>query len=541
MTSNSLAGDPSRGTRRAVLACSVPYDVPLGRRYPEGIVLNLLQLWTLVRRGWLILLLFLAAGIGLGAAVSSVQPTLYSATSTGYVVAGTSQTVGDALAGKSLAAEKASTYVPLVQSRAVAEDVAGQLGLASTDQVAGSLTARTDGVIFRITATASTPELAAQMADAAIRATSVAANELETMTISGESSGNTVVGIVPMEAAISPANPISPDWTRNLVIGGALGLLAGFGLLVLRHTLDRRVRQASDVEELTGASALAIVPLAKALANTTMLGDGPEAEALRQLRTNLRFVNVDHQPRTIVITSPNAEEGKSTIAAHLAVALAESGQRTALVDADLRRPSQANRFGVDGTVGLTQVLAGSAQLMNAAVATSSDKLLLLPAGRIPPNPSELVGSDRMRDLIKHLSQNFTVIIDAPPLLPVTDPELLTVASDGAIMVVRAGKTRTEQVSHAARKLELVSGTLLGVVMNMVPRKDIGSVTYGYGYSDRTPSYQYSSKQPPTPVEVGAIRRPRRAQRESGKIPPGDLPQPVSGDAGGGPAAVPRLY
>lgn len=479
--------------------------------------MNLLQLWTLVRRGWVILLVSLVAGIGLGAAISSVEPTLYSATSTGYVVAGTSETVGDALAGKSLAAEKAGTYLPLVQSRTVAEDIAGQLGLASTDQVAGALAAKADGVIFRITATASSPELAAQMADAAIRATSAAANELETMTMSGESTGHTVVSIVPMEAAITPTQPVSPDWTRNLAVGMALGLICGLGLVVLRHVLDRRVRQASDVEEITGASVLAVVPQAKVLSNTTTLGRGPEAEALRQLRTNLRFVNVDNPPRSIVITSPNEAEGKSTIAAHLAVALAQSGQQTVLIDADLRRPSQAARFDVDGTVGLTQVLAGSAKLVNAPVATSQPNLLLLTAGRIPPNPSELVGSDRMRTLIKHLSQNFTVIIDAPPLLPVTDPELLAVASDGAIMVVQAGKSRAEHVSHAARKLELVSGTLLGVVMNMVPKKDMGTVSYGYGYGGGASGYHYySADQPPKSEDGTRGARARRAQRTAGR-------------------------
>ena len=478
---------------------------------PKGIVLDLLQLWTLVRRGWLMLLISLIAGFGLGALVSSMQPTLYSATSTGYVVAGSSATVGDALAGKSLAADKAGTYVALVQSRSVAEAVAHDLGLASMGEVAGRLVASADGVIFRITATTSSPELAAQMADAAIRATSVAANDLETLTVSGETSGRTVVSIVPIEAAITPTRPVSPNWRRNLVIGAVLGLLIGFGLVVLRSTIDRRVRQASDVEGLTGVAALAVVPQSKVLANTTELRRGREAEALRQLRTNLRFVHVDNPPRSIVITSANEGEGKSTIAAHLAIALALSGEPTVLIDADLRRPTQAERFGIDGTVGLTQVLAGTARLPDAAVPTTTGQLLLLPAGRVPPDPSELVGSDRMRDLISHLRRNFYVIIDAPPLLPVTDAELLTIASDCAIMVVRTGKTRTEQVGHAARKLELVSGTLLGIVMNMVPKNDLGMVAYGYGGGGSSYHY-YDSEQPKAPEQDDAAPGQRNAKR-----------------------------
>ena len=275
--------------------------------------------------------------------------------------------------------------------------------------------------------------------------------------------------------------------------------------------MDRRVRQASDVEELTGAAALAVVPHSKVLASTTELGRGPEAEALRQLRTNLRFVHVDNPPRSIVLTSANEGEGKSTIAAHLAIALAMSGEPTVLIDADLRRPTQAQRFGIDGTVGLTQVLAGTARLPDAAVPTTTGQLLLLPAGRVPPDPSELVGSDRMRDLISHLRRNFYVIIDAPPLLPVTDAELLTIASDCAIMVVRTGRTRTEQVGHAARKLQLVNGTLLGIVMNMVPKNDLGMVAYGYGGGGSSYHY-YSSEQPKAPGKDDAVPGARNARR-----------------------------
>ncbi len=299
------------------------------------------MLWALVRRNWLMLVLSVLIGLGLSAGYSMLQPTVYAATSTGYVVAGNSSTVGEAFASSDLAAEKAATYLPLVQSRSVDDAVAAELGI-SRGQVAGSLSATNEGVIFRISARAGTPELASAKADAAIRATSAAANDLETMTLTGDRSGDTVVRIVPMEAAVTPTRPVSPNWQRNLAIGAALGLLVGFGLVVLRHTLDRRVREATDVEELTGSSALAVVPLAKELANGVTLGRGPESEALRQLRTNLRFVNVDDPPRSIVITSPNASEGKSTIASHLAVALAESGQPTVL---DRRRPAPPQSVG----------------------------------------------------------------------------------------------------------------------------------------------------------------------------------------------------
>lgn len=191
--------------------------------------------------------------------------------------------------------------------------------------------------------------------------------------------------------------------------------------------------------------------------------------------------------------------------------LAESGQPTILIDADLRRPVQAGHFGVDGQVGLTQLLAGSVELDDVLIRTEHANLQILPAGRIPPNPSELVGSGRMQTLLAKLGETHTVIVDAPPLLPVTDAALLTVASDGAILVVQQGKTRIEQLELAARKLTQVEGTLLGVVLNMVPKKDLGEATFGYGYGSYTSSYYSKSD------EDGGTRRrhgetPKRAKR-----------------------------
>ena len=480
-----------------------------------------MQLLALASRHWLQLLAALLAGLAIGAGVSYVQPTLYSATSTGYVVAGNSSTVGDAFAGSNLAAEKAGTYLPLVQSRSVAEAVAEELEISPGSV---SLQGSTEGVIFRITATAPSAETARDMADTAIRATSIAANDLETLTVSGESSGRTVVRIVPVELAVTPSQPVSPDWTRNLALGLMLGLLSGFGLVVLRHSLDRRVRQSTDVEEITQSSAMGVVPLASELVDRVSLARdrSAAAEALRQLRTNLRFVRVDSPPRSIVVTSANQSEGKSTIATHLASLLAESGQPTVLIDADLRRPVLAQHFDVDGSVGLTQVIAGSVDLADVLVPTSQDGLLLLPAGRIPPNPSEIVGSGRMESLIAGLSQSYMVIIDAPPLLPVTDAGLLTVAADGALLVVRHGKTRKEQVALASRNLAHVDGTLLGFVMNMVPKKDMGSVVYGYGYGSYSPQYYYGEdgSRKRRGEERAARKTARRARRQDGGgVPP----------------------
>lgn len=456
--------------------------------------MELLDYWRIARRNWFVLAVSTLIGLALAAVYTLVQPTVYSATASAYVVAGTSASTGDALAGSALAKEKAETYLPLVTSQQVATRIAQDLRLASPQGVAANLKGAVvkDSVLLQITANASTADAASKLADAAIRATAAEVEALETINPTGDATPTTVIKVVPVQQAATPAVLVSPTLTRNLAIGPALGLMAGFVVAIIRRVVDRRVRSSTEAEEITGVGTLGIIPEAAELAGASLTGNlGPAAESLRLLRTNIRFVSVDHPPRSIVVTSANPDEGKSTIAAHLAFMLAESGQPTILVDADLRRPSQAKMFDVDGTVGLTQVLARTVTLDDALVPGPHENLQLLLAGRIPPNPSELVGSDRMRALVSGLEATYTVIIDAPPLLAVTDAGLLTVASDGALLVIKAGSTLKEQVALCRDTFEKVGGGLLGTVLNLVPKKDLGSALYGYGYSSYT-SHYYSS-------------------------------------------------
>ena len=254
-------------------------------------------------------------GIVAAVGVSWLQPTLYSANSTGYVVAGNSATVGDAFAGKNLAAEKAATYLPLVQSRSVAERIAKDMGLASISEIAGQLKASNDGVIFHITATASSPELAARLADSAIQATSVEANALETMTLTGENSDQTVVRIVPVELAQTPTKPVSPDWTRNLIIGPR-SCDGRPGSIVARHSLTSSALRVGS-REITKSS---VPPVPKA----TELVGGADHRPNRRRRGSAE--TTAHQPRFVSgfceehrCDFIKRERGQSTIAANLAV------------------------------------------------------------------------------------------------------------------------------------------------------------------------------------------------------------------------------
>lgn len=443
---------------------------------------------------WRIVLCVLL-GIAAMAAYSWTRPVLYAATSTGYVVVGSAENVGELYNGTILAQGKAQSYIPIVTSTPVGQRIVDELELQSSPAgVAGSLSAAVvpGTVLFKVTAVSGSPEMAKKLADAAIKATSEEANRLETLRMNGESSGNSVVRIVPIDQAVIPGAPFTPNWERNLLIGAGAGLVLGYVLAFFTLSVDRRIRNQADVETLTNAGVLAIIPKVASLSTGKDVGvqDSLAGESIRQLRTNLRFVNVDNPPRAIVVTSPNPSEGKSTVSANLARLLAEAGNPTILIDADLRRPTQARRASKDNAVGLTQLLAGDITLAEALVPSETEGLTLLPSGRIPPNPSELVGSKRMQVLIDNLKSDYTVIIDAPPLLPVTDAGLLTSAADGCILVVQVGKTYKEQVKLCAKILERVNGRLLGSVLNMAPRRGIGAVVYGYGFGYEAYAQKY---------------------------------------------------
>lgn len=202
------------------------------------------------------------------------------------------------------------------------------------------------------------------------------------------------------------------------------------------------------------------------------------SEALRKQRTNLRYMDVDNPPQVVVISSPREGDGKSTVAVNLAYAMAASGSPTTLIDADLRRPVLADGIGLTEGAGLTDVLVGEADLDDVLQeAPGEPNLQVLAAGNIPPNPSEVLGSQAMDRLLGQLAGRGRVIVDAPPILPVTDGAILTAMSDGVILVVSAGGTLDTHVSLTLEQLAEVKGRVLGVVLNHAQGKET-SAYYG---------------------------------------------------------------
>lgn len=433
--------------------------------------MNIVDVLRVLRSNRWVILACVAIGTLLGVVYSLLQPVLYTATSTGLVVVQGEAT----LSGTETAQTRAKSYLPLINSRTVREKVSQATG---ADPAAAQLKGQVvpDSNLIEVTGTAQSAEEAARIANAALVATAEVANDLDP-----ESS----VKVTAMEDALPPSAPSSPDYMRNALYGLALGLVAGIAAAFLRRVLNVNVRTTKDAQEATGIGLLGAIPQEKSL-DTGKDGAHNElapraAEAIRQLRTNLRFVGVDEPPRSIAFTSSNPGEGKSTVLSNLALAIAASGRNVVLIDADLRRPRQAKLFGVSNRVGLSEVLVSEAELDDTIREVGDHGLLFLASGRTPPNPSELLGSDRMRELIAELSKTHLVLIDAPPVLPVTDSTLLANAVDGTVLVVWHGKTRKDHLEVAAEMLSAVNARMLGVVVNGVPASGIGSDYYGGGY------------------------------------------------------------
>lgn len=449
------------------------------RPLTEDECVTLEDYWKVARRYWVFLLGFTLAGLLLATVFTWTRTPEYTATSKAFVIGVTNGPESNAaLSASNVAQQKAAAWAPLVNSELVAIDVIKELRLSTTPpELAARITATTepDEPVITITATAGTAEEAQRVANAVVGLTAKQVKSLDPY------SGAQLKTIA---TAPIPEAPSYPKPSIFLPLGAILGLLLGFVGVLLRSRMDTKIRTSEDVETHLGASLLGVIPENRQLTApggkiNSPRGDFASREALRSLRTNLRFVDVDDDPRSIVVTSARMGEGKSTIASSLAWVLADTNEDpVVLVDADLRRPMVAGIFDLDASVGLTQVLAGTVRLADALQATPRPGLFVLTAGQIPPNPSELLGSQRMRDLIAQLSKTHRVILDAPPLLPVTDAALLTKSADGAIVVVAANDTRKEHLTTVAERLKAVDGRLLGSVLNRVNTQRFKRIVYG---------------------------------------------------------------
>lgn len=284
-------------------------------------------------------------------------------------------------------------------------------------------------------------------------------------------------------AASAPSSPVSPKPVLNIALGAILGLLVGIAVAVARDLFDNRIKNVEKLAKVAGKPAMGVIvedPKANRHPIATRAGArNIRAENFRQLRANLQFANVDEHPRVIAITSSIPSEGKTMVALNLASTLAEAGFTVCLVDADLRRPTVAKLMGLPGAVGLTSVLIHQISL-DEALQNAGSNLHVLSSGPTPPNPSEVLASSYVRDVIRSLLDRVDyVVLDTAPLLPVADGSEVAALADGALLVGRHKLTTEPQVKRAVEALRGVDAALLGVVFNRMPYKRSGE--YGYAY------------------------------------------------------------
>lgn len=449
---------------------------------------DLLKMVRILRAYWVTILVLAVLGAAAGWGWSAVQPRVYTADATGYVSAVQSEaSTGAALAGDQLAKSKVLSYIDIGRWRSVAESAKAQLGLTdSVDELSRrvKVTNPAQTATLRAEASGPTPEAARDLAQAWLRAMTEEINRLE-----ADDKGESAVQLIAGDSAQLPQRPSSPNVRIAVAAGLMAGLLSGILFALIRRTFDRRLRSSRDVTESCGASVIGMLPLDKELVGERAVfsfddvrdgrGSFAHKEAMRELRTNLQYVDVDDPARVIVVTSPLPGDGKSTTAANLAVSIAATGQAVMLIDADLRRPVVGGIFGFSDDVGLSEVLAGRTQIEDVAHKVDDEgNLFVVAAGRTPPNPSEMVASQRMRTLVRRISEEMIVIIDSPPTLAVADAAIIASWADGVLLVLTAGRTTDDMLKRAVDNIAKTKGHLLGVVMNRVPRRSVDAGYYG---------------------------------------------------------------
>lgn len=441
------------------------------------------QFWNLVRSRWIVIIAFALIGLIGGAAYALIAPRQYEAEAELFVSASGIDNTSDLAQGGTFSQQQARNYSAIATKELVLAPVISSLKLS--ESVSGlarkvSATVPLNTSIISITVTDSSPERAARTANA------IATSLVDTVIklVPKKSDGTTPVRLEPVQNATAPANPSAPNSRISLLLGLLAGLVVGLVLIILREIASTRVRSTDQIHEITDAPVLATVvndfSAARAPLLQPDLHDTVRAEEFRQLRTNLLSAHDDRSQRVVLVTSSVPREGKSVTASNLAIALAATGKKVILVDADLRTPSIAGLFELEAEVGLSDVLAGNAQLGDAVQPWGTTTLSILPAGSISANASELVGSSASDALIAALAGGYDfVVIDSPALVPVTDAAVLARVVGSALLVVGAGRVETRELRRSLELLTTADAALLGTVFNRAPARSLGRFRASY--------------------------------------------------------------
>lgn len=430
--------------------------------------MDLMDYLAVLRRHWIVIALVTALGAASGYAVARTTEPLYRSTTTTFVSLARGDTVAELVQGTTYTQNLVESFTQLATMPAVLDPVIEDLDLDTTAKALGrTITAVTplDTMFVEVAATSPDPVRAALVADA------VAASLARTVAsvTPGDDGTRPVVRMTVVSDAQIPTVPFTPNTRRNVILGGLAGLPLGVLLALATAFLDTRVRGERGLPQRRDGVVLGRIPRGSRRSRREPLSpDAPVAEPYAQIRTSLQYIRAARTLHSFVVASSTAREGASRVALGTAAALAQDGTRVLLIDADLRAPSSTT--GLDGSVGLTTVLVGDAMLDSAVQPWGASGVDVLGPGPLPPNPAQLVGSPAMVDLLAAARTRYDlVVIDAPPVLAHPDAAVLTRATDGAVLVVGAGRVRRTQVASAMSALESTGAPCLGIVMNRLAR------------------------------------------------------------------------
>jgi capsular exopolysaccharide synthesis family protein len=450
-----------------------------------GVGLTLRSFLGLLRDHWkLITLVTLLAG-AISAGLTARMTPLYSSSLTFYVSAQTkSSDAVQAYQADLLSQQKVQSYADLLTGPMLAGEVASRLGQPmTTAEIQAELSAQAVPQTVLLTVTVTNPS--PQQAQAIARTIGVLFPRQVDRLERPAGGGTSTVLVTIVAAPNLPAAPVSPRPVKNVGLALGIGLLLGIGIAVGVRSLDTTIRTTEQAaRSLGGKPVLGIIPYDSAARSHPVLSDrqlaSPRMEAFRKLRLNLQFVEIDKPRKVLLFTSALPNDGKSTTVCNLAIALSPAGNRVIIVECDLRRPKMGGYLGLPNGAGLTDVLLGRAVLEDVVQHWGDDELDVLTSGVLPPNPSDLLGSRRMAELIEHLRASYDmVLIDMPPLLPFADAAATAPYCDGVIVVARYGRTRAEHLRRVAESLAAVGSPVLAAVLSMTPRRNDDG--YGYGY------------------------------------------------------------
>lgn len=491
--------------------------------------MTIAQFGQAVRRSWVAVVALTILGVLVGAAVTFLQTPTYVANAQLFVSASAASETGTDLnqAGTFVQSEVKS-FSEVITSPEVLEPVSARLNLGTSPQALArkvGVTVPLDTVLIDLEVTDTSPTRARDIANEIARQSTVVMQAL----VSPPGENASPVRVTVTQWATTPLAPAAPRKKLNLALGLLAGLVCGCVVAVARESVDRKVGAQHSADEIANAPILGAIGEASDMAKRPLVTHdpgSPYAESFRQLRTNIRSLSLRYPARSLVVTSSVTGEGKTATATNLAIALAQGESDVVLIDADLRNPGIADLLGLPPEIGLSSVLVGDVSLDDALRSWRGNlPLRVLTSGPLPPNPSEVVGSARMAELIRDLVRTGAIVIlDTPPLLESTDPAVLAHVTDGALLVTRFRSTRVDELSVGASALRTAGATLLGLVLNRVPRRPTGLPrisTHGYRFGRTS---QLPTKQPP--------QRPVRSVAEPDLDQTVITPRPLRSQDGG---------